>query len=155
MYWTSLAGRIMKADIDGLNSVQVVGGQLDPKGIAVDHDVSRLFWAVNSLHRIQSSNLAGGDVRTIVQLPGKSWPWGVAIHGNKLYWGNFGPESLQSSTKTGENVRTIYTGKSGPMHLTLTTTSLNRTRVNHCDEDSCSSLCVLTSTASRCLPWTT
>ena len=144
----------MKADMDGTNSVQVVGGLKGPKGIAVDHDLSRLFWADNSLHIIQSSNLAGGDLRTIVQLPDKSWPWGVAVHGNKLYWGNFGPESLSSSTKTGENVRTLYTAKSGPMHLTLTTRSLNRTRMNECDENSCSSLCVLTSTASRCLPWT-
>ena len=151
MYATSTGGAITKAGMDGSNPMPLITGLLDPHGIVIDFSVSRLFWAEAGLNAIQSSNLAGGDIRKIVTLPASSGPVGLAIHGNKLYWGTHTSKLLQSSTKTGENIRTLYTSASLIEQVTLATKNLTRTRRNHCDGQSCLGVCVLTTTAHRCL----
>ena len=89
MYWTNLAGSIMKAGMDGSDATLVVSGLQLPKGIVIDYGSSRLFWVDELANKIQSSNLAGGDIRTVVQLSASANPQGIALYGNKLYCGNY------------------------------------------------------------------
>ena len=86
MYCTS-SKTITKADMDGSNAVQLFYGLGEPIGIAIDFSISCLLWTELNTNAIRSSNLAGRDVRTVVQLPANSSPTGLAIHGNKLYFG--------------------------------------------------------------------
>ena len=137
--------------MDGSDVTVLVSGLQYAMGIVVDYDSSRLYWAGHTTSRIQSSNTAGGDVRTVVQLPASTGPWGLTLHGNKLYWGNELAKSLQSSSKTGENVRTLYTAPNSIFHLTMTTRNLTRTRRNDCEGQACSGICVLTGMTFRCL----
>ena len=85
MYWTNVVGNVMKAKMDGSDVTVVVSDLQFPMGIAVDYDASLLYWTDYNANRIQSSNTAGGDIRGLVQLPASTGPWGLALHGNKLY----------------------------------------------------------------------
>ena len=62
MYWTSLAGNILKAGMDGSDMTLIVSGLESPAGIVIDNEASRLYWADRVANVIQSSNLAGGDI---------------------------------------------------------------------------------------------
>ena len=135
--------------MDG-SDVSIIVSSLDrPISVIDDYDASRLYWADHGANRTQSSNLAGGDIRTVIQLLTSTKPEGLAQHGNKLYWGNYATKSLQSSTKTGENVRTL---NSSVQPLTVATKNLSRARRNDCEGQACSGICVLTAKPFRCLP---
>ena len=151
MYWTIYPGSIAKAGMDGSDSNVIVSGLQYPAGIAVDFDASRLYWANQVADRMESRNLAGGDIRTIVQLSASTEPWGLALHGSKLYWGNDVAKTLQSSSKSEENVRTLYTSRNSLCHLTVVTGNVTRTRGNDCEGQACSSICVLAGMSFRCL----
>ena len=43
MYWTNVAGNVMKAGMDGSNAALVVSGLQRGQGIVVDYDASRLY----------------------------------------------------------------------------------------------------------------
>ena len=151
MYWTSDQGDIRRAQMDGSNAVEIVSGLREPIGIAIDYDASRLFWTEFIGNKICSSNLDGADVRTIVTLQTYVGPWGIAVHNNRVYWGNSNGRSLQSSTKLGQNVRTVLKESSYIKHLTTTSRDLPITRQNPCEGQNCSNICVLTTTAFRCI----
>ena len=157
MYWTrGPAGVIMEAQMDGSDMVRLIDCN-GPLGIIIDYDTSRIFWTEQGNNRILSSNLNGTDVRSVVALPTGTTPYGIAIHNNELYWGNWNDRSLQRSSKTGEHIRTLFRGAKNEniRHLcTLCTTSRNfpTSRPNHCEAQNCSNICVLTATAFRCIP---
>ena len=111
LYWTQEnPGQIVRAGMDGTKRTAIVTGLKHPTGIFVDLDSSRLFWADYHAHKIQSSNLGGGDVRDIIQLPAKSHPWGVVLNGNRIYWGTWDFSLLQSCDISGHDVQTLYNG---------------------------------------------
>ena len=68
--------------------MEIVKGLESPGGIAIDHASSTLFWTDNFADRVQSSDLDGGNVRTIVTLQDGTGPWGIAVYGGKIFWGN-------------------------------------------------------------------
>ena len=154
MYWTrGPAGLIMEAQMDGSDMIRLIDCN-DPLGIAIDPDTSRIFWTEQENSRILSSDMNGTDIRTVVTLPRGSSPYGIAIHKNELYWGNWNDRSLQRSSKSGGNVRTLFRGAKTENIRHLCTTSRNflTSRRNHCEGQNCSNICVLTATGFRCIP---
>ena len=152
MYWSKpRTGIIAKADMDGSNVKEIISGLISPAGIAVDFDSRRIFWVEWSGARIQSSNLDGTDVQLVLQLSRNTYPWGIAVTGQRLFWGgNSG--SLQSSNKSGQDIRTLDNGTSSILHLTLAAPNPVHTRLNHCEKQACSDgICVLTSNSFRCV----
>ena len=111
IYWTTrYPGKISRASMDGADPAAIVTGLVEPMGVFVDLDSSRLFWTDYRAHRIQSSELDGGDVRDILQLPELTHPYGIVVYEDRIYWGthNWGSNLLQSCNKSGEDVRTLY-----------------------------------------------
>ena len=128
IYW-GFSDKIQRADLDGTNVHDVVTG-LDPlkrlilSGIAVDITGGKIYWTQSEFSaethtgQIQSANLDGTNVRTLVT--GLLRPRGIALDvaSGKIYWAT-GKMSgadvsvgskIQSANLDGSNVRDILTG---------------------------------------------
>ena len=141
----------MRAGMDGSSPVTLVSASGDAYGIVIDFKASKLFWPDDDDHKIQSSNLAGGDRRTIVQRSNVS-PHGIAYVKDRIYWGERDSKQLRSSTTAGDDITTLHTDSSSIMHVIVVPDfSLPRNRTNHCAKHSCEKVCVLTAASFRCL----
>ena len=159
MYWTCETG-VMCGEMDGSAAVEVVSGLERPFGITIDYDASRMFWTEFVGDKIRSSKLDGTDIRNIVTLPPGSRPWGIAVYHDQIYWGNSDAKSLQTSSKSGQYVRTVFTESSKIQQLTTNSRNFPTTRRNHCMGRHCANICVLkssrwwsTSSPYRCINW--
>ena len=140
--------------MDGSDPVRLVDTEIgEPIGIAVDFNSSRIVWADSAKNMIQSSNLDGSDLQTVVSLKSDQSPYGIALYGDKIFWSNYGTKTLQSRDRSGRKVRTVYSG----IHPIMGLASVNANeptgvRQNDCDGQQCPNICVLSRNASRCLP---
>ena len=155
MYWTRYGGSdgttVRKGGMDGSNPTNLVAGSGWANGIQIDFTTRRLYWADRDNKRIQSSNLYGGDVRTIVdQLP--AFPSGIALVDDRLYWGSWGSYRIESmSIQNRSDQRVEHTERSAPHHLTVPLRNLPPNRRNHCEGRVCSGVCVLTPSSYTCV----
>ena len=91
-----------------------------------------------------------------MQLGSSAYPLGLAKLNETIYWGDWDSFELQSSTITGENGTTLYTGTHRIQHLTLIPSSdLNEFRNgnprNPCEGQGCSHICALNAQSFTCL----
>ena len=63
--------------MDGTNPTPIVKGLNEPSGITIDFRHSRLYWVFRDDRRVQSCDLQGQHVQTVVQLPRRSDPRGI------------------------------------------------------------------------------
>ena len=147
-----MAGSLHKAGMDGSGTTTIQTGLDLPRGLTIDFAARRLYWTERTTHRIQTSDMDGGDLRTAVQLPLGSGPHGIAISGDRIYWGNEGDNKLQSSTKDGQDIQTLYVATDDIKKVILVPAGNQATnRSNDCEGRNCSTLCVLTPVSYRCL----
>ena len=156
MFWTTSGGSIVRAGMDGSDRVTIAtypsSSANELRGITIDFQNSRLCWVSANGNKIQSSNADGGSVETILSLPSGSWPIGIGIFGDRIYWTTHGNYMVKSCTKTGQDVQTLYTGSSSLFHLAIVPELYPpAVRTNHCEKLSCTGVCVLTPTSSRCV----
>ena len=154
MFWTNEArNSVGRSGMDGSNPLSIISGLNGPRGIKVDFEESRIYFTVASDHKIESSNFQGGDRRTVIQVSSDSYPYGIVLLNNKIYWANLYSKTIQCCTKDGGDTEILLnTGTSGVGYLTaVPMLNLPRNRINHCAQQSCSKVCVLTTTSSRCL----
>ena len=150
MYWTRIGpGVIEKAGMDGSRPVTVVAGLAGPCSITIDFHGSRLFWAEYLNNLIQSSGLDGRDVVTKAQVSNS--PFGITISRQRIYWSLFSSNVMTSSTTTGGDIRTEHNGTSYIRHLMASDWNLPGNRINPCEKQTCSGICVLALTSFRCL----
>ena len=150
IYWTqgNSGGSVNRAIMDGSNRVELFTGLNNPRGIHIDLQESRLYWTVAGDAKIDSSNLDGEDRRTVVQL----WPQGIAVLDGYIFWSDNYAGKLQRSSKSGSDVSTLLDASVDMKHITvLFDPNLPIGRVNHCEDKSCSTVCVLTTSSYRCL----
>ena len=114
---------IQRANMDGFNLTTLVTNVTNPAGIAVDD--SRIYWADHLRHSIESSDLDGCNVQTVVQLQSGSYPWGLVLHDDRIYWGTWGKVgAIQSVDKGGKDLCTHYEGLGAVQHLALVTSGV-------------------------------
>jgi sugar lactone lactonase YvrE len=80
-----------------------------PNGLAVDEQHEWLYWADAYSSRLERIRLKDGSSRTIVWASpsaGHGHPYGLAIHGDWLYWTQLRDEHIQRL-----DLRTINTGR--------------------------------------------
>ena len=152
MYWTTDRG-IMKAWMDGTNSVEIVSGLRHPMGVTMDYESPRLFWVEQGSKKVQSSGSDGSNVVTLAQL--KDTPLGIAVDATRVYFSSYAiPSVLRSCNKTGGDMKELYTYDGGDEmgHIALITSRPPlATRQNHCANQNCSGICVLIPNSYRCL----
>ena len=96
--------------MDGANPMEIVTGLDRPIGITFDVNSSRLFWTCAGDNNVQSSNLQGTDIQTIIQFPSGSWTYGITVYGGRIYCTNYSSKELQTATTTGKDLRILHTG---------------------------------------------
>ena len=79
-------------------------------------------------------------------------PWGIAVHRDRIYWSTAGSNKLESSTKTGSDIRLHHTDDNDMNRIAVVPNfNLTTGRTNHCEGHSCSNVCVLTATSYKCI----
>ena len=155
MYWTTAdsPGSVSRGGLDGSDVSVIVTGLIYPAGIAIDFRRSRLYWTVGGESKVQSSDMHGMDIRTVMQLPSDSGTCGIALHGNRIYVTNWSSGKMQSFTTAGEDLQELVTHANNLYHLAITWAHPDRptNRKNHCENHGCSKVCVLTRTAFNCV----
>ena len=138
---------ILKSGIGGSSPTGIVAGSDGAAGIEIDFESRRLYWAEYWDHRISSSNLDGSDIVSIAQTLD---PYGIALVGRRIYWGLFSGQ-VQSRSKFGMVIRNETIGTAPMRHFTAPNWSPSRSRENHCEQELCSGVCVLSSKSFKCL----
>ena len=153
MYWTTAGGSIRRAGMDGSNQIMIADtGVRELRGITIDFQSSRLLWVSANGKKIQPSSMNGGSVQTILSLPGGSWPIGIGIFGDRIYWTDHNSNFLKSCTKSGQDVQILHSGGGSPRHLAIIPALHPPTaRIKDCENLSCTKVCVLSPTSSGCL----
>ena len=149
----------MRAGMDGSEVVQVLSGRDHPVGITIDFEESRLFWTEYGGHIICSSALDGTDIFVVADSETETddgglavkYPWGIAVHNDEVYWGNFHDNSLQRCSKWGGEIETLLTGQGHIQQLTTTQWNIPITRGNDCQGTDCGHICVLTPGSYSCV----
>ena len=155
MYWTKAgdgSGAIVRAEMDGSHPKTLFTGLRNPRGITIDFESRHLYWSSAGDDTIQMSNLDGSNRQTVLQLPQGSWPQGVALTANRIFWSAHYLKKLQCSMKGQRAITTVYTGSTEIKHMaTVPVINLPTNRNNSCPSRGCSGVCVLTALSSRCM----
>ena len=159
MFWTSRnssnhVGSVRRAGMDGWEPSEIVTGTFVPYGIAIDFQSSRLYWADSRYNKVYSSNLEGTDLQVVIQVPGSGLTFGIALHGSRIYCTSLYTKKLQSFSMDGQDYRVLHEDAYVLRHLAIISSrsDLPRNRTNHCANQQCSNVCVLTPKSFRCVP---
>uniref|UniRef100_A0A4W3HU78 Low-density lipoprotein receptor-related protein 2 n=1 Tax=Callorhinchus milii TaxID=7868 RepID=A0A4W3HU78_CALMI len=100
MYWTDqgtengIPAKIASADMDGSNPEILFTDNLrHVEFITIDIKESYLYWGVTSTGLIERGNVNGTNRMTVVS--DLSHPWGIAVHGNFLYYTDYAYEVIE------------------------------------------------------------
>ena len=146
---------IVMAGMDGSVPTSIVDTDLNwPNGLALDQGTSRLYWIDARGDRLETSKLDGSD-RRLVKTNGIKHPYSMDIFADTLYWSDWTYHEIQSCNKfSGENHNVIYHNDKDQINgiALFHKAAQPRDRANHCLNNRCSHICVLTPTQSfRCL----
>ena len=157
MYYTKHAwsGSIERVEMDGSNPVTIVPGQRYPFGVAINLDLSKLFWMQcreGEDKRIKYSNFQGGAQRTIVD-PFIDCESRIVVANERIYWADSSNFGLRSIPISGGNSTLLFTEKQSIRAITLVLPdfSFPQNRVNDCASLGCAKVCALTASSARCL----
>lgn len=92
------------------NCVVIIVGVIGLASVGVRAaSVGRIYWADSDSQVIQSANLDGTGLTTLVS--GLSRPHGVAVDraGGKIYWTDYGTDKVQRADLDGQNVEDLVT----------------------------------------------
>ncbi len=108
IYWTTYWGKIQRADLDGANVKDVVGGLLRPTDIAIDASAGKIYWTAWSAGKIQRADLDGANFEDVIT--GLEGPSKIAIDTSegKIYWST--RTKIQRANLDGTDIKDIVTG---------------------------------------------
>ncbi|XP_066145382.1 low-density lipoprotein receptor-related protein 4 isoform X1 [Euwallacea fornicatus] len=89
MFWAELGDkkRIEKANMDGTSRVTLVSTNIsEPSGLAIDHTTSKLYWTDSKYLTISLINYDGTGRKILLVEPSGTWPYGLDIFENYIYW---------------------------------------------------------------------
>ena len=89
MYWTSWGRepKLEQAAMDGSQRKTLITKEIrQPSGLALDQSTGKLFWGDCYHGTIESVNIDGSNRTTVVKGPHVFHPFGVAVHGEFVYW---------------------------------------------------------------------
>jgi len=125
MYWTSDSGQsIHRASIDGGQIEDLVTGEPDPVGLALDIFAGKMYWS-ERFGGIRRANLDGSAAETVIEMDSSFGPRGVALDvgAGKIYWVCDTADTIQRANLDGSDIETLHTAQApaGLLGITLDT----------------------------------
>ena len=120
LYWTDTQ-IIQRSNLDGTGVEDVVTQQIGvswPRGIAVDSNGKKIYWADSDTRKIQRSNLDGTEIEDLVT-EGLQNPLKVSVDsiGGKIYWTDIG--TIFRADLDGKNVEETVIGLDFPSAIVV------------------------------------
>jgi len=100
---------IVRIGLDGSDRCELVTEGLHwPNGVAVDQQLSRVYWSDAKIDILESASTDGSDRRVVLQEINMLHPFSLTIFEDTLYWSDWSGGMLASCNKfTGKQRRTI------------------------------------------------
>ena len=150
MYWTSYSGFILQGGMDGSNVRTLISGLVQPCGIQFYAGTNRLYWVEEDGQKFKSSNDQGADIRILVNTLER--PFGMAVLNDQIFWGHYNSRPIVRGTITGQDRVVVFNGAGDVKQFDVPNGISATSRMNPCESQNCSSICVLTPAMSgRCL----
>ena len=148
IFWSDWGaeGRIERAGMDGNDRAIVIKNDAVkwPNGLAVDIYEKRIYWADAKTKAISSCDYNGNDVKTILKShKSLKHPFSLTVFEDMIYFTDWDQEGVIAVNKfTGENVKTIMNGVSGPMTVRIYHQVAQPKHPNKCELHQCEHLCL-------------
>ncbi|XP_065254712.1 low-density lipoprotein receptor-related protein 6 isoform X5 [Emys orbicularis] len=150
MYFTNLQERspkIERAALDGTErEILFFSGLSKPIALALDSQLSKLFWADSELRRIESSDLSGAN-RIVLEDSNILQPVGLTVFENWLYWIDKQQQMIEKIDMTGREGRTKVQARIAQLSDIHAVKELNiqEYRQHPCSQDNggCSHICIV------------
>ncbi|XP_010220324.1 PREDICTED: low-density lipoprotein receptor-related protein 5 [Tinamus guttatus] len=144
MYWTEWGGkpRIVRAYMDGTNSITLVDKVGRANGLTIDYTDQRLYWTDLDTSMIESSNMLGQEREIIADdLP---HPFGLTQYSDYIYWTDWNLHSIERADKTNGKNRTLIQGHVDFVMDILVFHSSRQDGLNDCVQNNghCGHLCL-------------
>lgn len=150
IYWTDWGKSpyIGKARYDGTGFYRIIDTGLQwPNGLAVDVTGNRIYWCDGGTRKIESSALDGTD-RRVLLTEAHSHYFGLSVHGNDLYFTDWGRTGVRYMTTRGSNITNVggTTGRLNDVQVmkSLLEEGLGFDTKNRCSDNKggCSEICL-------------
>ena len=125
IYWAqgTTGFDILKATTNGANQVGIYnandGGTSIIIGLSLDVPDGKLYFTDVPNHLIESINLNGTGLQTIVQGVGVPYGLSLDVAGGKMYWTDISGGKIMSANLDGSGINTLVTGESSPAGITF------------------------------------
>ncbi|NXG74951.1 LRP5 protein, partial [Baryphthengus martii] len=152
MYWTEWGGkpRIVRAYMDGTNSITLVDKVGRANDLTIDYEDQRLYWTDLDTSMIESSNMLGQEREIIADdLP---HPFGLTQYSDYIYWTDWNLHSIERADKTSGKNRTLIQGHLDFVMDILVFHSSRQDGLNDCVQNNghCGHLCLAVPNGFRC-----
>ncbi|XP_031464825.1 low-density lipoprotein receptor-related protein 5 isoform X2 [Phasianus colchicus] len=152
MYWTEWGGkpRIVRAYMDGTNSITLVDKVGRANDLTIDYADQRLYWTDLDTSMIESSNMLGQEREIIADdLP---HPFGLTQYSDYIYWTDWNLHSIERADKTSGKNRTLIQGHLDFVMDILVFHSSRQDGLNDCVQNNghCGHLCLAIPNGFRC-----
>lgn len=119
IYWTQAGTGLTRTDLLGLNPVNLFSGPHFTFDVVLDKANGRVYWGNQDADTIQSANLDGSDVVTVVTKAGV--PRGIALDvpNNHIYWVAGRVGAIRRANLDGTNVVDLVTHLNTPGFLVI------------------------------------
>ncbi|KAK6472816.1 low-density lipoprotein receptor-related protein 5-like [Huso huso] len=152
MYWTEWGGkpRIVRAHMDGANSITLVDKVGRANGLTIDYTDQRLYWTDLDTCMIESSSMLGLQREVIADdLP---HPFGLTQYRDYIYWTDWNLRSIERADKTSGQNRTVIQGHLDYVMDILVFHSSRQDGSNECVQNNgqCAQLCLAVPEGYKC-----
>ncbi|XP_060033222.1 low-density lipoprotein receptor-related protein 5 isoform X2 [Erinaceus europaeus] len=152
IYWTEWGGkpRIVRAFMDGTNSVTLVDRVGRANDLTIDYAEQRLYWADLDTNMIEASDMLGQERVVIADdLP---HPFGLTQYSDYIYWADWNLHSIERADKASGRNRTLVQGHLGFVLDLLVFHASRQDGLNDCARANgqCSQLCLAVPGGRRC-----
>ncbi|XP_075422854.1 low-density lipoprotein receptor-related protein 5 isoform X1 [Ascaphus truei] len=152
MYWTEWGGkpRIVRAYLDGTNSITLVDKVGRANDLTIDYADQRVYWTDLDTAMIESSNMLGHEREIFADdLP---HPFGLTQYSDFIYWTDWNLHSIERADKVHGKNRTLIQGQLDFVMDILVFHSSRQDGLNDCMQNNghCAQLCLAVPNGCRC-----
>ncbi|KAH9370046.1 hypothetical protein HPB48_001923 [Haemaphysalis longicornis] len=146
--WNSQHPSIQKSYLNGYGVESIITTDIRmPNGIAIDHQLQKLYWSDARLDKIERCNFTGGD-RHVLLSEHPQHPFDLAVYGDFVFWTDWVAHAvLRANKHTGADVVVLRKNVVRPMGIIAVANDTNDCTLSPCStlNGGCEDQCVVAS----------